>query len=157
MAPKQIVPLVKDVFEWNREFKAIRAYSRFDHWLSEEEYLSAFCSGSTISSLDEYEIVVGFELSYARFIDAINEKSPLHLIHATRGSVARSPIRFDELFHGYRKYKERSQLVHLFIPMYQLVLVLNYDWTILVFGTESEVLVEFDRAAKKAGLHTLPV
>ncbi len=154
----QIIPtIVHEVFEGDEDPIAIRAYSRFDHWLSEEEAESSFMTGEAIRTLYDYEIVASFELRFVRFIVALREVCPLHLIHTARGTVARAPIDFSKLFFGYRKYIERSQTMSFYAPKYQLVIMLSHDFTILVFGAQCNVLVELDLAAEQVGLHTLPV
>lgn len=150
------VKMVQDFLEWNDEHRAIRVYSRFDHCLTEDEFVSAFLNSDEIRSLSDYQIIIGFELSFVSFVNAISGISPLYQIHKTRGSIARTPISFDELFIGFRRYKENSRVMYFFVPMYELILVLNHDFTVLVFGSECDVLAEYDRAAEKAGLHIIP-
>ena len=150
------VKMVQDFLEWNDEHRAIRVYSRFDHCLTEDEFVSAFLNSDEIRSLSEYQILLGFEFSFVSFVNAISGISPVHLIHSTRGSIARTQISFDELFLGFRQYKEKSRVMYFFVPMYELILVLHHDFAVLVFGSECDVLVEYDRAAEKAGLHIIP-
>jgi hypothetical protein len=154
----QIIPkIVHDVFEGDEDPVAIRAYSHYDHWLSAEEFETSFASGDVIQSLSDYEVVASFEMRFVRFIETLRQACPLHEIQRTLGTVKRAPVHIGRLFHGYRMYIERSQTMSFYAPRYQLVVMLSYDLTILVFGARCNLLEDMDRTAERLGLHVLPI